>query len=189
MNPFLDYDTTLGREEFPLPSNIGDGDEKIRMIDLIWTQPGNKGQFRRPSLHPERNIPIPRDGLDGTNPSEVPIPMDRIATFFSEINRLRGLYRFQQPEQVKEFLGKNNTLLKMISSTYDAIRREFPTENLILEAISDSPNSNDKEIVISVSTSLPVNEAIERLDRVENIKWNKDSKDPYIDVCVKLEYQ
>jgi hypothetical protein len=43
--------------------------------------------------------------------------------------------------------------------------------------------------VVSVTTSLPVDEAMERLDKVEDTRWNKDSTDPYVDICVKLEYQ
>jgi hypothetical protein len=44
-------------------------------------------------------------------------------------------------------------------------------------------------VVVSVTTSLPVDEAIERLDKVEDVRWIKDSSDPYVNICVKLEYQ
>jgi hypothetical protein len=98
-------------------------------------------------------------------------------------------YTFRESDQAKSFLSGNNTLRRMLSTIHSKIRREFPSEKIILEVFSDSPHSSEKDIVISVSTSLPVDEAIERLDKVEDVRWNKDSKDPYVDICVKLEYQ
>jgi len=77
----------------------------------------------------------------------------------------------------------------MLSIIYSKIRKEFPSEKITLEVFSDSLLSSEKDVVVSVSTPLPVDEAIERLDKVEDTRWNKDSTDPYVDVCVKLEYQ
>jgi len=98
-------------------------------------------------------------------------------------------YEFREPDQVKSFLNGNNTLRRMLSAIHSKIRREFTSEKIILEVFSDSPRSSEKDVVVSVTTSLPVDEAIERLDRVEDVKWDKDSRDPYVDICVKLEYQ
>lgn len=98
-------------------------------------------------------------------------------------------YEFREPDQVKSFLSGNNTLRRMLSAIHSKIRREFTSEKIILEVFSDSPRSSEKDVVVSVTTSLPVDEAIERLDRVEDVKWDKDSRDPYVDICVKLEYQ
>ena len=98
-------------------------------------------------------------------------------------------YNFREPDEVKSFLSGNNTLRKMLSTIHSKIRKEFPSEKIILEVFSDSPRSSEKDIVVSVATSLPVDEAIERLDKVEDVRWDKDSKDPYVNICVKLEYQ
>ena len=105
------------------------------------------------------------------------------------IDVLSALYAFRESSQVRQFLSSNNTLRGMLSVIYSKIRKEFPSEKIILEVVSDSPNSGEKDIVVSVTTSLPVDEAIERLDKVEDTRWNKDSPDPYVDICVKLEYQ
>jgi hypothetical protein len=118
----------------------------------------------------------------GRNPRE-------ISSTTSEIDTIDKLFKVRKPDKVKQFLSGNKTLVKMISSIYTKIRKEFPSENIILEAVSDSPLSREKDIVISVSTSLSVDEAIERLDRVEDVRWDKGSKDPYVDICVKLKYQ
>ncbi|MBN1234528.1 MAG: hypothetical protein JW999_00585 [Methanotrichaceae archaeon] len=110
-------------------------------------------------------------------------------TIREAINGLSTLYAFQEPEQVKRFLSNNNTLRGMLSIIYSKIRKEFPSEKITLEVFSDSPRSSEKDIVVSVATSLPVDEAIERLDKVEDVRWNRDSKDPYVNICVALEYQ
>ncbi|MGB5099786.1 MAG: hypothetical protein WBN94_04215 [Methanothrix sp.] len=102
---------------------------------------------------------------------------------------LSGQYEFREPVQVKSFLSGNNTLRRMLSTIHSKIRKEFPSEKITLEVVSDSSNYSEKDVVVSVTTSLPVDEAIERLDKVEDTRWNKDSTDPYVDICVKLEYQ
>lgn len=105
------------------------------------------------------------------------------------IDGLNTLYVFRESDQVKQFLSGNYTLRKMLSAIYSKIRKEFPSEKITLEVFSDSPHSSEKDIVVSIATSLPVHKAIERLDKVEDVRWNKDSTDPYVDICVKLEYQ
>ena len=101
---------------------------------------------------------------------------------------LSGQYEFREPIQVKSFLSGNNTLRRMLSTIHSKIRKEFPSEKITLEVFSDSPRSSEKDMVVSVATTLPVHEAIERLDKVENVRWDKDSKDPYVNICVELEY-
>lgn len=106
----------------------------------------------------------------------------------SEIDSIEKLYTFRNRDIVRDSLSGKKTLVTMISAIHENIRKEFPLETIFLDAISDSPLSDEKDIVISVSTSLPVDEAIERLDKVEDVKWSKSSKDR-VDICVKLEYQ
>lgn len=105
------------------------------------------------------------------------------------IEQLRGQYKFREPTKVESFLVGNNTLRKMLFTIYSKIRKEFPSEKITLEVFSDSPRSSEKDMVVSVETSLPVDEAIEKLDKVEDVSWNKGSSDPYVNICVKLEYQ
>ena len=105
------------------------------------------------------------------------------------VERLRGQYEFREPTKVKSFLIGNKTLRKMLLTIYSKIRKEFPSEKITLEVFSDSPRSSEKDMVVSVETSLPVDEAIEKLDKVEDVSWNKGSSDPYVNICVKLEYQ
>jgi hypothetical protein len=98
-------------------------------------------------------------------------------------------YEIREPIQVKSFLSGNNTLRRMLSTIYSKIRKEFPSEKITLEVFSDSPHSSEKDIVVSVMTSLPVDDAIERLDKVEDVRWDQESKDPYVNICVRLDYQ
>ena len=191
MNRFLDDGATSGPDVFPLKSNrnLNKGDDGAYFRNVRWTYPGYRERFQRPSLSQERIFCIPRNNLDGTNPNRVPTPMIQKAKPQSEIDMLKNSYVFREPDQVKSFLSGNTTLRKMLSAMYSKIRKEFLSEKIILEVFSDSPESSEKDVVVSVTTSLPVDEAIERLDKVEDVRWIKDSSDPYVNICVKLEYQ
>jgi len=57
----------------------------------------------------------------------------------SEIDRLNSLYTFQEPDQIRRILSGNKTVTGMVSSIYERIRKEFHSEKILLEAISDSP--------------------------------------------------
>jgi hypothetical protein len=158
--------------------------------DAGLSQSSNHIRLGLPSTHSERDVDYQRDELMGTNlVNKVRVMPTMAQRLHPEIDMLKKIYAFREPDQVTQFLSGNKTLTGMISSIYAKIRREFPTGDIILEAVSDSPFSNEKDIVISVSTSLPVDDAIEHLDKVEDVRWDKDSIDPYVDICVKLEYQ
>jgi hypothetical protein len=168
--------------------------EKIPLKNVKWTSLGSQSRIGnpRPSTTSERDIYNQRDSSMGTNSGSIVGMMPRMAQSresLSEIDKLNSLYTFQEPDQIKRLLSSNKTVTRMVSSIYEKIRKEFISEKIFLEAISDSPLTSKKDIVISVFTSLPVDEAIERLDKVEDVRWNKDSEDPYVDICVKLEYQ
>jgi len=126
--------------------------------------------------------------IQSFNPRKVLNPSKK-ADDRSKIEILSSSYIFREPDEVYRLLSSNKTLITLVTSAYKKIREEFPSEKIFLEAVSDPPFSSEKDVVISVSTSLPVDKAIERLDKVDNVRWDKDSKDPYVDICVKLEYQ
>lgn len=156
------------------------------------------GRFRARLNEPKIYNNFQKDISRGTYSSPVVnvIPSVADASLNAEIDAvvrdaiasLSVQYEFREPIQVKSFLSGNNTLRRMLSAIYSKIRKEFPSEKIILEVFPDSPHSSEKDMVISVVTSLPVDEAIDKLDRVEDVRWNKDSKDPYVNICVNLEY-
>jgi len=167
--------------------------ERISLRNVGWTPLGGRIKIKQNPTPHERIIYVQRDKTLGTNSGsmvmgEMPLAA-QLGESPSEIDRLNSLYTFQEPDQIRRMLSGNKTVTGMVSSIYERIRKEFHSEKILLEAISDSPLSSKKDIVISVFTSLPVDQAIERLDKVEDVRWNKDSNDPYVDICVKLEYQ
>jgi hypothetical protein len=151
--------------------------------DVSYTQIGQQGRTMGTDFGREVRVGPPYVRQD----TNLDIEIEK--TVRAAIDGLGTLYAFKEPEQVKRFLSNNNTLRGMLSIIYSKIRKEFPSEKITLEVFSDSSLSSEKDVVVSVSTPLPVDEAIERLDKVEDTRWNKDSTDPYVDVCVKLEYQ
>jgi hypothetical protein len=161
--------------------------DRVR-LGISSAPPSNPIRSGLPSTASERDI-YQRDNPLGTNLASNVRVMPAISRLTPpEIDMLKTLYTFRESDQAKSFLSGNNTLRRMLSTIYSKIRKEFPSEKIILDVVSDSPHSSEKEVVISVTTSLPVDKAIERLDKVEDVRWNKDSIDPYVDVCVKLKY-
>lgn len=186
MNPLSDCGIDQEKLFIGHSDPAGGEGEMIHLRSVGWTSVENKVQFQHQLIR-ERNINLLQGELSGTNFDDV-VRLMPPAVLRSDIDRLKSLYIFQNPSKAEEVLKCNRTVVKMISSIYTKIRKEFPSERILLEAISDYPSSQEKDIVISVSTSLPVDEAIDRLDKVENVRWNKSSPDPYVNVCVKLDY-
>jgi hypothetical protein len=157
------------------------------------------GRFRSKLTEPKIYNNFQKDISSGTysNPVVNAIPSVADASLNAEIDAvvldaiasLGVQYEFREPIKVKSFLSSNNTLRRMLSTIYSKIRKEFPSEKITLEVFSDSQNYCEKDVVVSVTTPLPADEAIKRLDKVEDTRWSKDSPDPYVDICVKLEYQ
>lgn len=178
---------------------IGTIGESISQKSASGTSCVGRSRSRLKSITPKLNNSFQQIMTTGTYSKTMVIAIPSTAdayldieiekTVRAAIDGLSTLYTFKEPDQVKRFLSSNNTLRGMLSIIYSKIRKEFPSEKITLELFSDSSLSGEKDIVVSVSTPLPVDEAIERLDKVEDTRWNKDSTDPYVDVCVKLEYQ
>lgn len=156
------------------------------------------GRFRARLIESKMYNNFQKDISSGTysNPVVNAIPSVADASLNAEIDAvvrdaiasLGAQYEFREPIRVNSFLSGNNTLRRMLSTIYSKIRKEFPSEKITLEMFPDSPHTSEKDMVISVATSLPVDEAIDKLDRVEDVRWNKDSKDPYVNICVNLDY-
>jgi hypothetical protein len=105
------------------------------------------------------------------------------------LDAINEMYSLRQPEIARSFLASNTLLLSNVSNTYQKIRQQFPSENIFLEVYSSPTYPDEREVLISVSTSISPKEAIERLDKVDSERWPDNSDEPYVNICLKLEYQ
>ena len=58
-----------------------------------------------------------------------------------------------------------------------------------MEVLSDPSYPDGKELLISISTSLPPNEAIRGLDAFDDEWWLSASTNSSADICIKVEYR
>jgi hypothetical protein len=172
--------------------------ERIPQVNPEWTRYDQQHEPIHPLIPPiinefyKNNVSKGTESemLRKTNPSATMLFLDADIgdVVRKAVDGLGSLYTFHEPDLVRPLLGGNNTLRKMLVTIHSKIRKEFPSEKITLGVFSDSPRSGERDVVVSVATSLTVDEAIERLDKVENVRWDKDSKDPYVNICVELDY-
>ncbi|MCR4433927.1 MAG: hypothetical protein NUV70_07755 [Caldiserica bacterium] len=83
---------------------------------------------------------------------------------------LRGIYIFKNPEEVTGFLLSNKNLIKYLLEAPERIYRIFGSVHLYLELYQD-PEEAFECLFIIVKTDLPPEEAINNLDRFDEEYW------------------
>lgn len=58
-----------------------------------------------------------------------------------------------------------------------------------MEVLADPGSPIEKELLISISTSLPPIDAIKKLDAFDDSWWFGASASSPVDVCIKVEYR
>jgi hypothetical protein len=69
------------------------------------------------------------------------------------------------------------------------IRDYFPTETLFLEVMTDPDEVGEKELVIYICTGLKPEEAIEKLDRLDENWWLDASTISESKLLIQVEYE
>jgi len=102
---------------------------------------------------------------------------------------LKCMYAIKNAGEVRCILDEHNYLTSLLDDAYENIRKEFPYEEISLEIYSDPAYPTEKEVLISILTPMSPDEAINRLDRVDDGWWINNLGEPYINTCLKIEYQ
>ena len=112
-----------------------------------------------------------------------------IADIDRNIKAIEGLYKFRRIEEVYAFLRFEPSAIALVSEAHRRIRDHFPEGEIFMEVLSDPSYPNGKELLISISTSLPPNEAIRGLDAFDDEWWLSASTNSSADICIKVEYR
>jgi hypothetical protein len=132
-----------------------------------------------------------RDLFSTTADNEFMNESDPVDTM--DLNLIMGLlnymYALKNAGEIRCTIEKHNYLTSLLDDAYEDIRKEFPCEKISLEIYSDPAYPTEKEVLISILTSMSPDEAINRLDRVDDDWWINNLGEPYINTCLKLEYQ
>jgi hypothetical protein len=111
-----------------------------------------------------------------------------IADLDRNIKAIEGLYKSRRTREVYAFLRFEPSSIALVSEAHRRIRDHFPEGEIFMEVLSDPSYPNGKELLISISTSLPPNEAIRGLDAFDEW-WLSASTSSTADICIKVEYR
>lgn len=94
------------------------------------------------------------------------------------LDALTGLYAFKEPEDVASFLEAHPFLVPLLIEARPIIARYFPDAPVVLELVHE-PDAEDEdgaaeltELFATVQNRLPPEEAMPRLDRLDDDWWH-----------------
>ncbi|NOX63892.1 MAG: hypothetical protein GXP42_18400 [Chloroflexi bacterium] len=104
-----------------------------------------------------------------------PIAPDPILVADSPPRELEERYSFRNASAVSAYLSRHPTLTDLLSDSYEHLRDIFGSEpEFVLEVVRDPEALHPEDyLFVNIRTSMPVDEAIERLDRFDEI-WYLD---------------
>jgi hypothetical protein len=91
--------------------------------------------------------------------------------------QLEKVYSFRNAEAVRRFLQTHPHLIEVILETYPYLVKYFgPNPQVMLEVVGDPEAEGLEELFAYILTSLPVDEALARLDKLDQ-EWFLDQLD------------
>jgi len=93
------------------------------------------------------------------------------------LSRIEEIYSLRDPPTIRQFLRTYPQLIDVLLEAYDYLRKYFgPDLQVTLEVVSDPEVEGMDELFAYILTSLPVDEALARLDRLDK-EWFLDQLD------------
>jgi hypothetical protein len=89
-----------------------------------------------------------------------------------DIESLEQLYRLRERSQVLEFINKHPFLLPVLLEAPAEIRQYFPDSQLFLEVVPDAEIPDWVHLVLSILMTLEPNDAVARLNQLDN-DWSR----------------
>ncbi len=82
-------------------------------------------------------------------------------------------YTLRRSDEVVDFLLRHQSLLEILEEAPTQIHRHFGDgiSSLVLEAVKDPEAEDDEELILFIQTVLPVDQALQKLDRVDDTWW------------------
>jgi hypothetical protein len=97
--------------------------------------------------------------------------------FEEELVWLEQKYAVRDKTEIRQFLRRHPLLVQLLLDTYKEIKAYFPGSSIFLDMSIDLEEADDKENLIgSIATDLPPDEAIETLENFYDNWWWQASK-------------
>jgi hypothetical protein len=114
----------------------------------------------------------------------------------AQLQQIERNYTFRNDIEVKRVLREYPLLAQTLLDGYSKIEAHFPNSQVFLEVAIDyeaseqylEASANNEELVISISTSLPPEEAMKTLKEFYNSWWSKVSRDAKEKISIGLEF-
>lgn len=104
-----------------------------------------------------------------------------------ESERLQALYTFREPAKVTRFLEQYPFLIPLLLEAPEQIRIYFPGSPLFLQYLPD-PEIDYPLLVLYVGTNLEPEEAVERLDQLDDW-WVEVPNRDRGKLCIDVEFE
>lgn len=89
----------------------------------------------------------------------------------ARFRKIQDLYTFRNEAAIRKFLSKNAALMNVLIEAYPHVVRYFGDQSrIVLERVKDPEIQDADQLVAYVMTSLSVDEALERLNRLDE-EW------------------
>lgn len=93
------------------------------------------------------------------------------------MRQLEEVYPFRNTEAVRRFLGAHPHLIEIILEAYPYLVKHFgPNPQVMLEVVRDPEAERPEQLFAYILTSLDADEALDRLDRLDE-EWFLDQSD------------
>jgi hypothetical protein len=118
-------------------------------------------------------------------------PFDAVKTIMRQISsetppiaKLSELYECE-PEALAYILQRPKLAMFLVTEAYNNIRRFFKNEKLKL-TLNEDIETGEKILFLYILTSLPVDEALAKLNQLDD-EWWLDRIDDYPDLCIHVQ--
>lgn len=106
------------------------------------------------------------------------------------LQRILSIYKVGDLSQVVVYLIKNLGLVPLLIEAHDEIRKLFESEKLQLRISIDPDNSSWKLLVLSILVKPDdVDEAISKLDQLDNNWLTKNHSASHANLCINLDFE
>jgi len=93
-----------------------------------------------------------------------------------------NMYVLRNPTEIREFLKNNKYLISLVSEAHQELQRFFPSSLLSMKV-------HQNELVVAVMTSLPPEDADEKLDNFDEEWWIDALTRSNARLCITVEFQ
>lgn len=102
---------------------------------------------------------------------------------------LNSKYTLKTAKDVYDFMASNPHFLTLLMEAYGRIRYYFPSEILLLDAVTDPDEIENKQLVIYICTDLSPQDAIDKLDQLDD-NWLLNATDlSGCKLLIQVEYE